>query len=191
MSLQRPSLGPSQQLSFDELVRGWSLVLLSHCRAEHLATCMVDTQRVLPNACPHWRKAILNLQERATQTLCDFQWKNTASSEAQSCPQIKPEPDRVYRPNHYFIGQVKAGGTCEIYTGMQLAKLRLWEILQDKQSSLFNRQLARKEERFKKQKNKKKHLKIKSLKDISTNHKMWTLFDFNSKKLFKKSITFF
>lgn len=99
MSLQRISLWLPYRLSFEAL-EGMELCFLSCLPAgEHLAICTMDTQRIIIKCLIHWGgKAILNHKERVNQTQCGSQWKNTASSEKQSCPQIKPEPDCGYWP---------------------------------------------------------------------------------------------
>lgn len=60
----------------------------------------------------------------ANQTFYDSQWKNTASYEKQSCPQIKPEPDQSLEIQLLFCRHWRPEHMCNPHWGYSQPKLR-------------------------------------------------------------------
>ena len=72
------------------------LVFLNFLQCQTSRYVQLDTQRVIIKCLPTLETDHLKPHTKtANQTFYDSQWKNTASYEKQSCPQIKPEPDQT------------------------------------------------------------------------------------------------
>lgn len=92
-SLQETSLWLPHPLVALEAMK---LVFLNFLQCQTSRYVQLDTQRVIIKCLPTLEKDHHKPHTKtANQTFYDSQWKNTASYEKQSCPQIKPEPDQT------------------------------------------------------------------------------------------------